>query len=147
MIHAHMLYGYSPIQTLKNVICYLIPVNTKHLYNICRMLDQRRRRWADVVQMLYKCFVFAGMHNYCFITYVKKAMFLVMSVGWFVSGQGIIHLILMRIRTTIRIHNPHLFQYVCLEPWNNPLTFVKTYHYIIRFVLPRHSKPGMEIYC
>ena len=36
------------------------PVNTKHLYNICTMLDQRRRRWADVVQMLYKCFVFAG---------------------------------------------------------------------------------------
>ena len=26
------------------------------------MLDQRRRRWSDVVQMLYKCFVFAG---YC----------------------------------------------------------------------------------
>ena len=24
------------------------------------MLDQRRRRSADVVQMLYKCFVFAG---------------------------------------------------------------------------------------
>ena len=24
------------------------------------MLDQRQRRWADVVQMLYKCFVFAG---------------------------------------------------------------------------------------
>ena len=24
------------------------------------MLDQRRRGWADVVQMLYKCFVFAG---------------------------------------------------------------------------------------
>ena len=22
-------------------------------------MDQRRRRWADVVQMLYKCFVFA----------------------------------------------------------------------------------------
>ena len=38
-----------------------IPVNTKHLYNICTKLDQRRRRWADVVQMLYKCFVFAGM--------------------------------------------------------------------------------------
>ena len=34
--------------------------NTKHFYNICTMLDQRRRRWADVVQMLYKCFVFAG---------------------------------------------------------------------------------------
>ena len=36
------------------------PANTKHLYNICTMLDQRRRRWVDVVQMLYKCFVFAG---------------------------------------------------------------------------------------
>ena len=38
------------------------PVNTKHLYNICTMLDQRRRRWVDVVQMLHKCFVFAGNH-------------------------------------------------------------------------------------
>ena len=34
--------------------------NTKHLYNIYTMLDQRRRRWADVVYMLYKCFVFSG---------------------------------------------------------------------------------------
>ena len=38
-----------------------MPVNTKQLYNICTMLDQRQRRWVDVVQMLYKCFVFAGM--------------------------------------------------------------------------------------
>ena len=30
-----------------------------YLYNICTMSDQRRRRWVDVVQMLYKCFVFA----------------------------------------------------------------------------------------
>ena len=36
------------------------PANTKHLYNICTMLDQRRRRWADVVQMLCKWFVFPG---------------------------------------------------------------------------------------
>ena len=35
-----------------------IQVNTKYLYNICTMLVQRRRRWTDVVQMLYKCFVF-----------------------------------------------------------------------------------------
>ena len=28
------------------------------------MLDQRRRRWVDVVQMLYKCFVFAGITTY-----------------------------------------------------------------------------------
>ena len=34
------------------------PLNTKHLYNIDTMLVQRRRRWADVVSMLYKCFVF-----------------------------------------------------------------------------------------
>ena len=37
-----------------------IPVITKHLYNICTMLVQRRRRWADIGQMFYKCFVFAG---------------------------------------------------------------------------------------
>ena len=30
------------------------PANTKHFYNICTMLDQRQRRWADVVQMLLK---------------------------------------------------------------------------------------------
>ena len=36
------------------------PANTKHLYNICAMLDQRRRRWANIVQMLYTCFVFTG---------------------------------------------------------------------------------------
>ena len=37
-----------------------LPINKKtHLYNICTMLDQRRRRWADIVQMLYKCFIFA----------------------------------------------------------------------------------------
>ena len=35
----------------------------KHLYNMYTMLDQRRRRWTDVVLMLYKCFVFAGMSS------------------------------------------------------------------------------------
>ena len=34
------------------------------LYMICTMVDQRRRRWAGVVQMLYKCFVFAGMQSW-----------------------------------------------------------------------------------
>ena len=33
------------------------PVSTKHLNNICTMLDQRRRRWVDIVQMFYKCFL------------------------------------------------------------------------------------------
>ena len=36
------------------------PVNTKRLYHICTVLDQCLRRWSDVVQMLYKCFVFPG---------------------------------------------------------------------------------------
>ena len=31
----------------------LYPANTKHLDNICTVLVQRRRRWADVVQCLY----------------------------------------------------------------------------------------------
>ena len=35
--------------------------NTTYLYNICTVLDQRRRRWDDIVQMLYKWFVFAAM--------------------------------------------------------------------------------------
>ena len=50
------------ITTLCIISYYInISVNTKHLENTCTMLDQRRRRWADVVQMLYKCFVFGGM--------------------------------------------------------------------------------------
>ena len=36
-----------------------IPTNTKHLYNICTTPAQRLRR---IVQMLYKCFVFAGLN-------------------------------------------------------------------------------------
>ena len=34
------------------------PVNAKHLYDICTMSGQRRRRWCDIVQMLYKCYSF-----------------------------------------------------------------------------------------
>ena len=33
----------------------------EHLHNICKMLYQRQRRWTDVVQMLYKCVVCAGI--------------------------------------------------------------------------------------
>ena len=40
---------------------YAIPANTKHSYNICTMLDQRRRRWVYAVQMLCKCLVVAGI--------------------------------------------------------------------------------------
>ena len=41
-------------------ILTVVSANTKHLYTICTMLDQLRRRWADVVQMLYNFFVFSG---------------------------------------------------------------------------------------
>ena len=36
------------------------PVNKNHLYNICTTSAQRLRRWSNIVQMLYKCFVFVG---------------------------------------------------------------------------------------
>ena len=46
------------LKIYKNVLkSTLISENTKHLHNIVTMLDQRRRRWVDVVQMLYKCFL------------------------------------------------------------------------------------------
>ena len=35
------------------------PVNTKHLYNMCTISAQCRRRWADVVQLLHTCVVLA----------------------------------------------------------------------------------------
>ena len=62
-IYTHQDFIRKPfILTVFVRLCFLgiSPVNTNHLYNNCTMLDQRRRRWADIVQMLYKCFVFAG---------------------------------------------------------------------------------------
>ena len=37
------------------------PVDTKHLYDICTMLAQRRRRWASMLQMLYNCLCLLGI--------------------------------------------------------------------------------------
>ena len=42
----------NTLTSRKNTSAVIIPVNTKHFYNICTMLDPRRRRWADVVSML-----------------------------------------------------------------------------------------------
>ena len=56
-----MLSSTNMTHILPNAKCQsAFPVNTKHLYNIFTMLDQRRRRCADVVQMVYKCVEFAG---------------------------------------------------------------------------------------
>ena len=64
MLAHRLLAGPASNQPWFNASCLLgaafNPVNTKYLYNICTMLGQSRRRWADIVQMLYKCFVFAG---------------------------------------------------------------------------------------
>ena len=38
------------------MFCDPVPANTKHLYNICAMLDQRWRRWAGVVQNVIEMF-------------------------------------------------------------------------------------------
>ena len=43
-----------------SLFCPSHPANTKHLYNICTTSAQRLRRWSNIVQMLYKCFVFTG---------------------------------------------------------------------------------------
>ena len=51
--------GYPPAWSCHSF--QMLKVNTKHLYNICTTWDQRRRRWADLVQMVYKYFVFAGV--------------------------------------------------------------------------------------
>ena len=39
--------------------CYVSPL-PQQTQNICTMLAQRQRRWADNLQMLYKWFVFTG---------------------------------------------------------------------------------------
>ena len=39
------------------------PANMKHLYNIYTTSAQRLRRWPNIVYMLYKCFVIAGLDS------------------------------------------------------------------------------------
>ena len=43
----------------------------KHLYSICATSAQRLRRWADIVQMLYKCLCLLG-HCYQGTTYPSE---------------------------------------------------------------------------
>ena len=38
-----------------------IPSNIKHLYNIYKTSAQRLRHLSNIVEMIYKCFVFAGI--------------------------------------------------------------------------------------
>ena len=60
-------YLLSPDSHWRSNVKYILlggqfPANRKHLYNICAMLDKRRRRWVDVEQIYHKCFVLAGLY-------------------------------------------------------------------------------------
>ena len=52
-----------------------IPANTRRLPNVGTMLDQRRRRWANVVLTLGECFVFVG-----YLVYYYTSIFNVSSI-------------------------------------------------------------------
>ena len=41
-------------------IHFIILMSSQQTQNICTTFVQRRRRWSNIVQMSYKCFVFAG---------------------------------------------------------------------------------------
>ena len=52
-VHSELYTAYhNPDYKSMHALCTKYPVNTEHFYNICTMLDQRRRRWADVIQVL-----------------------------------------------------------------------------------------------
>ena len=53
MTNIHFLFGGA-----KYLFAF---ANIKHFYEICTSSAQRLRRWSNIVQMLYKCFVFAEL--------------------------------------------------------------------------------------
>ena len=61
MVLVYIWYTFAPtlLQRIVSVRSWWPPTN--HLHSICTMLVQRRKRGADVVQMLYKYFVLAGV--------------------------------------------------------------------------------------
>ena len=54
------VYQSSEKESMSDTRCTFPGQTKKHLYNICTTSAQRLRRWSNIVQMLYKCFVFAG---------------------------------------------------------------------------------------
>ena len=67
MLCSHDLFSVAIHGHYLLIIMTCKPANTEQLWNICTMLDQRRRRWAAIVQMFYKCFLFARfmyIHSY-----------------------------------------------------------------------------------
>ena len=100
-LHRRKLRGFRIFNFLWNKKCYIVysrlqfgkvyvtqhtqnPANTKHiiLYNICTMLAQWRIRWSNVVQMLFKCFVFAEK----LIRYIEvKNIAWIVHPSWFIK--------------------------------------------------------------
>ena len=63
------LYHWSFWRLIYNKYHMDIPANTKHMYNICTKSAQRHGRLSIIVQMLFKCFVLAGISiSYLFIS-------------------------------------------------------------------------------
>ena len=56
--------------------CSAVPANTKYLYTICILSAQRLRRWSNIVQMVYKYFVFTGVWCTRFIPIWQNAILL-----------------------------------------------------------------------
>ena len=62
-LSAHKHYAYTIIS--------VYPVNPKHLYNIYTMLDQRRRRWADVVWGMVRKLISISHHEHNHQNYTR----------------------------------------------------------------------------
>ena len=92
------------------------PANTKHLYNICTM---RRRRWAGVVQMLYKCFVFAGNSSWSGGDYKPTPTQCMLNVGPASTVLASRHSVLMRTSFVTICNRLRPFAIVCdgLQPF------------------------------
>ena len=63
------------------------------------MLDQRQRRWTDVVQMLYKCFVFTGMgykRRWTDVVQMLYKYFVFTGISLYNARLQIMYLILLR---------------------------------------------------
>ena len=64
----------SAMQSQPNTLAHHIPANTRHWTNVCLMLGQRRRRWANIKPTLVQRLVFAGILTYNVIPAAAKTL-------------------------------------------------------------------------
>ena len=65
-LYTIMIWQYLEMRQCNEISIYIyadLPANAKHWYTVCTTSAQRLRRWAGVVQMVYKCFAFTGYIN------------------------------------------------------------------------------------